>query len=292
MIKHQDGIVIVAVLWICALIMWLSLQIGAETRLQADERVHLLRQTQALYLATGGAFEALARMGEPISLEREDDTENASWQPDGTIHEVAYRTGRAIVTIQKETDKVNVNEATQEQIKAVLEKIGLEDDQADTLADFIADFVDPDDTPRLNGAEEDYYKNEGLRYVPFNNKLTSIDQLLLVPGITQQLFYGFDLGAGEAEAEGESSEYPLLTGKDSLFQMFTIYGNNVSFEDEEILEQAKGEMDYVTWEANGTYRILSCGKLSSGSPSVTLWLIVRYTPESESGYEVLYRKIL
>jgi len=291
MIKKQDGIVIVAVLWICALIMWLALQIGAETRLQADERVHLLRQTQARYLATGGAYEALVRMGQPISLETEDP-ENASWQPDGTVHEIIYRTGKAIVSIQKETDKVNINEASQEQIKAVLERRGLEEDQADVLADVIADFLDGDDTPRLNGAEEDYYKQEELHYIPFNDKLTSIDQLLLVPGVTQQLFYGFNLNDQETETEEESSEAPLLSKKDSLFQMFTIYGNNLSLEDEEILDQAKGEMDYVTWEVEGTYRILSCGMLSSGAPAVILWLIVRYTPQSESGYEVLYRKIL
>lgn len=291
MIKHQDGIVIVAVLWICALIMWLALQIGAETRLQADERVHLLRQTQALYLAVGGAFEALARMGQPLSLETEDP-ENSSWQPDGTIHEVNYKTGKALVIVQNETDKVNINKASQEQIKAVVAKTGLEEDQADALADVIADFLDADDTPRLNGAEENYYKEEELHHIPFNNQLTSIDQMLLIPGVTQQLFYGFDLNSQEAENEENGSEVPLLSKEDSLFQMFTVYGNNLSLEDEEILDQAKGETDYVTWEVGGTYRILSCGKLSSGSPSVVLWLIVRYSPESESGYEVLYRKIL
>lgn len=291
MIKRQDGIVIVAVLWICALIMWLALQIGTEARLQAEERVHLLRQSQALYLATGGAYEALARMGQPISLETEEP-ENSSWQPDGAVHEVNYKTGKALVTIQKETDKVNINKASQEQIKAVLEKRGIEEDQADALADVIADFLDADDTPRLHGAEEDYYKKEELHHVPFDNELTSIDQMLLIPGVTQQLFYGFDLNNQETENEKNGSEVPLLSNEDSLFQMFTIYGNNLTLEDEEILDQAKGETDYVTWEVGGTYRILSCGKLSSGSPAVILWLIVRYTPESEEGYEVLYRKIL
>lgn len=291
MIKKQDGIIIIAVLWICALIMWLALQLGTETRLQAEERVHLLRQSQALYLAIGGAYEAIARMGQPIPLDT-DEPDSSNWQPNGKIHEVKYKSGKALVTIQKETSKVNVNEASQEQIKAVLEKAGLEENNADELADTIADFVDSDDTPRLHGAEEDYYLKQDLHHVPFNNKLTSLDQLLLIPGVTQQLFYGFDLGKEDEEKGDSDIEVPLLSAEDSLFQMLTVYGNNLGLEDEEILDQAKGETDYVTWETGETYRILSCGKPSSGSPASTLWLIVRYAPESEKGYEVLYRKIL
>jgi len=289
MIRSKDGIVIVAVLWICALIMWLALQIGAETRLQADERVHQLRRSQALYLAIGGAYEAIARMGQPISLETEE-TENASWQPDGKLHEVEYKTGKALIVIQKETDKVNINEASPAQIKAVLEKRGLEESEADTLADNIADFLDADDTPRLHGAEKPFYEQQGLHHVPFDGPLTSLDQMLLIPGVTQQLFFGFDLKSEQSEEGGNGPEFPLFTNEDSLFQMFTVYGNNVSLEDEEILDQA--EIRYVAWEAGETYRILSCGQLSTGSPPVVLWLIIRYSPETEKGYEVLYRKIL
>ena len=289
MIRGKDGIVIVAVLWICAVIMWIALQIGAETRLQADERVHQLRRSQALYLAVGGAYEAIARMGQPISLETEE-TENANWQPDGKLHQVEYKSGRALVLIEKETDKVNINQADQTQIKAVLEKRGLEESDADALADKIADFVDPDDTPRLHGAEKSFYEDRELHHVPFDGPLTSLDQMLLIPGVTQQLFFGFNLDKEKPEAGGTGAELPLFNHKDSLFQMFTVYGNNLSLEDEEMLDQAG--VRYVTWEAGETYRILSCGQLSTGSPPVVLWLIIRYAPESEQGYEVLYRKIL
>lgn len=289
MIKRQDGIVIVAVLWICALIMWLALQIGAETRLQAEERVHLLRQSQAMYLAIGGAYEALARMGQPISLETEDK-DNSSWQPDGKVREVNYATGRALVVIQKESEKVNVNKASQQDIKAVLEKAGYEEDKADALADVIADFIDTDESPRLHGAEKDYYEQQGFHHAPFDNALTSLDQLLLIPGITQQIFFGFDLNRSDENAEDSNSQIPVLSNEHSLFQMLTIYGNNVNLEEKEILEEVQS--DYVPWEAGETYRILSCGKLTAGAPSVTLWLIVKYAPQSEQGYEVLYRKII
>ena len=68
--KGEEGVVIISVLWICALIMWFALQIGAETRLQGEEELHHLRWSQAFYLATGGCYEALAHMGSssPVGL--------------------------------------------------------------------------------------------------------------------------------------------------------------------------------------------------------------------------------
>lgn len=48
----------------------------------------------------------------------------------------------------------------------------------------------------------------------------------------------------------------------------------------------------AVWVRGGVYRIVSCGKAGSGPPSVTVWLVVRFAPETPEGYQVLYRKIL
>lgn len=279
----------VAVLWVCALIIWLALQISVDTRLQAEEKVHLLRQSQALYLAIGGVNEALARMGQTVTVEI-DEQNGWSWQPDGKLREVRYETGRALVVVQKETDKVNVNKASRQELKAVLEKIGLHEGPADTLADMIADFIDADESPRLHGAEREHYKELGLKYGPFDNVLTSLDQLLLVPGITQQLFYGLDLDSGDPKTGRGIPQIPILANEYSLFQLLTVYGSNVSLAQEEILEDVHAA--FVPWEPGGIYRIISHGVLASGAPAVTLLMIVKYAPESERGFQVLFRKII
>lgn len=290
MIKRQDGLVIIAVLWICALIMWFALQIGAETRLQGDEEVHVLRRSQAMYLAIGGANEAIAHMGQPIPLEAEA-TGNEDWQPNGQPHTLKYRYGKTVVTIEKETSKVNVNKADHFQLKAVLERAGLEEGAADNLADVIADFIDEDDLARLNGAEKDQYQQMGLPYPPFNGPLFRLDQMLLIPGIDPNLFFEYGHQAGDSEDGGkDTAQDPLLPGKDSLFQLFTVYGNNELLPVENDSEPI--EQENVSWEPGGTYRILSLGKVGSGPPAVLLWLIVRYKPETQAGYEILYRKIL
>ncbi len=290
-LQGEQGVVIISVLWICALIMWFALQIGAETRLQGEEELHHLRWSQAFYLATGGCYEALARMGSapPSGFE---ETPEQDWQPNGVPHVVDYRTGQAMVMIESENRKVNVNLAGHEQLKAALEKAGLNEGDADVLADRIRDFIDQDDIPGLKGAEKDRYAAEGLSYGPFNGPLTSLDQLLLVPGITQQIFYGYGSRDDTLQEEYESGIYipPALPRPHSLFQVLTVYGKNTFLQDNE--EDQETIRENITWENGGIYRILSAGITSSGPPAVIIWLTVRLAPEKEEGYEVLYRKIL
>src|SRR5690606_13432288 len=50
------------------------------------------------------------------------------------------------------------------------------------IADAILDWIDEDDEPREYGAEIDYYA--ALGYAPANGPLTTIEQLLLVRGVT------------------------------------------------------------------------------------------------------------
>ena len=61
------------------------------------------------------------------------------------------------------------------------------------VADAILDFLDEDEETRPYGCEyADYYQQLQPAYKPLNGPLTSIEQLLLVRGVTPQLLYGYD----------------------------------------------------------------------------------------------------
>jgi general secretion pathway protein K len=319
MTVNNKGVAIIAVLWVCALIMWISLEVSADNRLRGLEDAQAWRKSQALYLAIGGANEALARLGTSATLDMGSKSQG-EWQPDGLPQVVEYKTGRAIVVIEDETKKVNINLVDREQMRDVLETAGFEEGNSDVLADVIGDFIDADDLPRLQGAERDQYKDMGLpAYLPFNERLSSIDQLLLMPGVNLEAFYGYHDIAEDSEGDASDAlSDAMLPGKDSLFELFTVYGKNTLLQDADqdgIFEDdqekgtssqekstgsssKQGELDdfgandTVTWVSGGTYRILSCGRAATGPPSVVMCLIVRYSPGSRNGYEVLYRKIL
>ncbi len=60
------------------------------------------------------------------------------------------------------------------------------------IADAILDWIDEDDTARDYGAESEYYQSLNPPYLPRNGPISSLDELLLVAGVTPRLLYGED----------------------------------------------------------------------------------------------------
>ncbi len=289
--KCQRGVVLIAVIWMSALTMWFAFQISAETRIQGEDQIHAIRKSQALHLAIGGGYEALARMGQssPMRLETPLDL---NWQPDGRPRIVEYQTGIALVIIESEDTKVNVNRTGDVQLRQILERTGADELTCEIIADRILDFIDQDDSPRLHGMEKDAYIKAGLGYIPFNGPLTSLDQLLLVPGINHKLFYGYESGF-DARAHDLPDIFRefLIPDKYSLFSMLTIYGNNANLPRNLFDEQLTEQMP-VTWKSGGTYRILSFGRSANGPPVIGIWLTVRFSPDGKNAFKILNRKVL
>jgi len=63
----------------------------------------------------------------------------------------------------------------------------------DDVADAILDWIDEDDEPRDFGAEYDYYQSLDPPYAPKNGPLDTVEELLLIRGVTPQLLFGQDV---------------------------------------------------------------------------------------------------
>lgn len=99
------------------------------------------------------------------------------------------------------------------------------------LADAILDFIDVDDTPRINGCESEYYTSLSPAYSAKNSPLESLDELLLVRGVTAELLYGEDFNRNGMldpnENDGDASWPP--DNADGVLQLgwsayLTVYG--------------------------------------------------------------------
>jgi type II secretory pathway component PulK len=79
------------------------------------------------------------------------------------------------------------------------------------IADAILDFIDEDDEAREYGSESDYYAGLDPPYEAKNAPLDSLDELLLVDGVTPELMFGIDtnrnglIDASEQAQFGDSS---------------------------------------------------------------------------------------
>ncbi len=61
------------------------------------------------------------------------------------------------------------------------------------VADAILDWLDEDDDPRDYGAEAEYYSTMQPPYGPKNGPLDTVEELLLVRGVTPRLLFGMDV---------------------------------------------------------------------------------------------------
>jgi hypothetical protein len=77
------------------------------------------------------------------------------------------------------------------------------------IADAILDWMDEDSEPRESGAEDDYYAGLDPPYYTRNAIPDSLDELLLVKGITPKLLYGIDWNRNGIVDWGEPDESAL-----------------------------------------------------------------------------------
>jgi len=116
-----------------------------------------------------------------LSLRAPDDPNTATQ---------AYRFGLA-----DEAGKINVNALMQldngkgDAGFAVLMKLP---NMTEDVANAILDWISPGETPRSDGAKDDYYSSLTTPYHCKNGPLDSMEELLLVRGVTPQLLFGND----------------------------------------------------------------------------------------------------
>jgi general secretion pathway protein K len=82
---------------------------------------------------------------------------------------------------------VNLNRATEDELRAFLTAKGIDASLVDGLAQAMMDWRDPDDFRRLHGAERDEYIKAGARELPRNGPFETVDELRFVRGMTPRL---------------------------------------------------------------------------------------------------------
>lgn len=104
------------------------------------------------------------------------------WEDDGGETQTRYG-------LVDEERKININTASFEALERFLESVGqTTSQQATDIANSILDWVDEDDDPRENGAEDGYYVSLNPGYPCANAKFQVLEELLLVKGMTREIF--------------------------------------------------------------------------------------------------------
>lgn len=95
-----------------------------------------------------------------------------------------------MVSITDESGKVDINMASDLLLKSLFMNAGVQEEEADIIVDSIMDWKDTDDLHRLHGTESDYYMSLPNPYKAKNANFDTIEELLLVKGMTPDILYG------------------------------------------------------------------------------------------------------
>jgi type II secretory pathway component PulK len=156
---------------------------------------------QGIQVSDGSSTQGRPGRFSIVSLVRPDDP-NASSQP--------YRFG-----VTDEAGKINLNAILaldKGQGTIAKQMLMALPNMTDEASDAILDWLDSDDTPRPSGAESDYYGSQSPPYQAKNGPLDSLEELLLVKGVTPQLLFGNDLNRngvldpGEDDGTGQANQ--------------------------------------------------------------------------------------
>ena len=176
----QRGIALISVLWITALLAVIAASFASSARTEGQLALNMVENAKAEALADGAVHRAVLGLLDP-------DAERA-WRTDGTPYQLDYGEGRVTIRVYDEDAKVDLNAAPPELLVGLLGLVGLEPEQAETLADRIVDYRDEDDEPEPNGAEDADYEAAGRRYGAIDRPFLTEAELLGVLGMSEALY--------------------------------------------------------------------------------------------------------
>jgi general secretion pathway protein K len=219
------GVALIMVLWVMAILSVVVLEFCLAMRTEVHITKNYKEELQLYGMAEGGVQRAIAELiykHDPkvqqmrkTKKSEEIPPDKKEWVTDGRSYSLPFDQGACGIRIMSEAGKVNINIVSEMMLRKIIDQLGLEKEARDIVVDSILDWRDPDDFYRVNGAENDYYQSLKEPYNCKNTNLDSIEELLLVRGITPDLFYG-----GKGIKKGEEG---LKVDRSGLKDIFSIY---------------------------------------------------------------------
>jgi hypothetical protein len=223
--KPRRGLILLAILVVVAMLSLITLAFAGLMVSEHSAAVASSRQAQARVFAESGAMCACQFLDRDPSDQTQAGgiydnssrfadqlvTDESMAQDRGRFSVVAPKSDGVTVSgvrfgLQDESTRINIatilnydqasgsasaNEPAQGNTYAHMMLMGLPG-MTDDVADNILDWIDADDNPRPNGVESQYYSALNPSYLPRNGPPMSIEELLLVKGVTPELLFGTD----------------------------------------------------------------------------------------------------
>jgi general secretion pathway protein K len=238
--KNNSGIALLLTVSVTTILVASALEYNRRARLTLVSTAGMRDSMTALQMASSGIHVAMAMLIKDKN-ESTTDTILEDWADsakiDAILAETPFDEGKLSVRITDELGKIQINALVQfpdsrnfnniqlNLWERFLSQIGdqeqmLEDSAPLAIINSIKDWLDSGDddaTTGLSGAETDYYQGLDPPYSSRNGPIRDVNELLLIKGVTPELFYGSPEKPGMssylsvhglASAAGTSYTYP------------------------------------------------------------------------------------
>jgi len=202
--KTQKGIALLMVLWVLTILTVMAFSFSYMARTEAYAALSFRQTIEKKFLAEAGMERGMAELlylntNKNKTLVKPGDE---VWRTDGRPYKIPTENGYYTIGITNEAGKVDINTTPELILRNLLLNLGLNLDDVDIIVDSVMDWRDTDDLHRLHGAESDYYTSLPNPYKAKNANFDTLEELLLVKGITPEILYG---------AEGKKGIIDFLT---------------------------------------------------------------------------------
>jgi len=193
--SNNEGSILIGVLWSLFFLSALAVAIYGYISPQLGLAERTRDRMKMYYVAKAGVVRAMRAVQRDET--QEVDALNDTWSfseegfkevvvGDGTF---SLERGEAQYGLMDEERKININKAPQAVLKHLFEVLAeITSQEASDLADSIVDWRDEDDDLLGNGAETGYYQVLDPPYTCKNADFSVVEELLLVKGMTQEVF--------------------------------------------------------------------------------------------------------
>ncbi|OPY66500.1 MAG: putative type II secretion system protein K [Syntrophorhabdus sp. PtaU1.Bin002] len=189
------GIALLVVLWILTILIVIVLSFAFMARTEVYSTITFREGVEKKFVAEAaierGIVELYYRFANKNQTMAVEGSEIV--RIDGRLYRGGVGGSWYSFAITDESGKISINTLTDANgviLNNLLVNMGISGDDANTIVDSILDWEDSDNLRRLHGAEDEYYLSLPIPYRAKNGRFDTIEELLLVKGMTTDILFG------------------------------------------------------------------------------------------------------